>query len=485
VTSAAPTILSVQADSAWAVILTVSLVALPAVLLLRRLINRPGGLASGLLLSLPLVLPLVAALMFGHPLLPEIAVLRPAVNAVVDGSGGGLDHLVLLRDSSGRFVIPYALAASTGPWLVALGGLISSMMLLRRALGCLAMRRVIRRCSPVDDARRSSVAGMTSQLSRSMGLSLAPQVLLLPEGTAGTFAVSGQRVLISRDLLDCLDDSELEATLAHELAHLKARDVLVVGIAGFLRDVVAWNPVAHLALRKLTMDRELEADRRAAAVTGQPLAVASSLLKVCELMRGRGVLRPVAALGFGPAKGRVSRRVSNMLELADGGAAPEPAGSLPFAVAATLAAVLALQVGAQLADRGEAALAFVWGTPTADKTLVWTPRADVWDLKERTVTGQDQDRRANQSGKRGSDRSLPPRAALAYLQAAPAVAESNLDSWVTAVMRAARKGIGPRVGGLETRQGWRAQPLIADGDMGPFGVYRVEQLELPAKLLSP
>ena len=78
-----PTILALQADSAWFVIVAVSLVTLPVVLLLRRLIDRPGGLASGILLSLPLALPLVAAVLYGHPVLPEIAVLRPALQAVL------------------------------------------------------------------------------------------------------------------------------------------------------------------------------------------------------------------------------------------------------------------------------------------------------------------------------------------------------------------------------------------------------------------
>ncbi|MGH2820048.1 MAG: hypothetical protein ACRDJ5_05285 [Actinomycetota bacterium] len=46
--SASPTILAVETDSAWAVVLVVSLVTLPTVLVLRRLINRPGGAAAGL-----------------------------------------------------------------------------------------------------------------------------------------------------------------------------------------------------------------------------------------------------------------------------------------------------------------------------------------------------------------------------------------------------------------------------------------------------
>jgi hypothetical protein len=125
-----PTILALQADSAWFVIVAVSLVTLPAVVLLRRLIDRPGGLASGILLSLPLVLPLVAAVLYGHPVLPEVAILQPAVQAMLeDPSKAG--PLMFLR-AGGRVLIPYSLAASTGPWLLVVGGAATVFMLLRR-----------------------------------------------------------------------------------------------------------------------------------------------------------------------------------------------------------------------------------------------------------------------------------------------------------------------------------------------------------------
>jgi len=473
-----PTILALQADSAWFVIVAVSLVTLPAVLLLRRLIDRPGGLASGILLSLPLVLPLVAAVLYGHPGLPEIAVLRPALQAVLENPSKA-GHLMFLR-AGGRVVIPYALAASTGPWLLFIGGAATIFMLLRRVLGMLWMRRLLRAClipfgNEIDESVR--------RLCRAAGLRSVPQVLMLPEGITGAFAVagSGGRILLSRKLIDELEPREFEAALAHEIAHLRARDVRVVAIAGWLRDVVAWNPVAHIAFRRLQLDRELEADRQAAALTGDPLAVASGLLKMCELVRCRPNRRLVTALGFGPRRGRVTRRVHSLLALADGRSVVAPAGALPYVAAAVLAAALALQVGMQMTtgDQGRA-VALVWGTPQTARTSVWTPEIDPWDQKRQADRGGKTRRRGEHTS-----RAIDPRQkALKALQASPAVAEKHLFMWAKTVTWVARREAS-RSAGLTSQSGWEVRPLLGQPPVGSLNVYSVERLSVPMRALRP
>ena len=473
-----PTILALQADSAWFVIVAVSLVTLPAVLLLRRLIDRPGGLASGVLLSLPLVLPLVAAVLYGHPVLPEIAVLRPALQAVLENPAKA-GHLMFLR-AGGRVVIPYALAASTGPWLLLIGGAASVIMLVRRALGLMVMRRLMRGCvalgsNEIDEAVR--------RLCGAAGLSPVPPVLLLPEGTTGAFAVaySGGRILLSRDLIDHLKTKELEATLAHEIAHLRSRDVRIVTIAGWLRDVVAWNPVAHIAFRRLQLDRELEADRQAAALTGDPLAVASGLLKMCELMRCRTRRNPATVLGFGPRRGRVARRVHSLLAVADGRSVVAPAGALPYVAAAVLAAVLALQVGMQMTtgDQGRA-VALMWGTPRTAGTSVWTPEIHPWDQKRQAERGA----RTRRRGERTSRELHPRRSALRALQASPAVGAKHLFVWARTVTWVARRRASRSLG-LTSQSSWEVRPLLGQSPVGSLNVYSVERLSVPMRAFRP
>ena len=149
------------------------------------------------------------------------------------------------------------------------------------------------RSKPAEEAR---VGKMVAMLAGAAKAKRVPAVLVLPGWACGAFAVGGRRsrILISRSLLEALDDDELEAVLAHEVAHVAAKDMRVLALAGLLRDMTAWNPFSHVALRRLLRDRELEADRLAASITGKPLAVASSLIKMCDLLQDS---RPGGARG--------------------------------------------------------------------------------------------------------------------------------------------------------------------------------------------
>ena len=141
-TSAAPTVLAIEGDSAWIVILAVSSVTLAAVLLLRRLIKRPGGLASGLLLSLPLVLPLIAALSFDQAVLPVVAVLSPVDSSLLQRSHELL-HFLLLSDQ-GRHVVcdlvPQRLVAHLPPRYSAIRSSRSPSLFMPRSRAASAAR---------------------------------------------------------------------------------------------------------------------------------------------------------------------------------------------------------------------------------------------------------------------------------------------------------------------------------------------------------
>lgn len=369
-TTAAPTVLAIEGDSAWIVILAVSAVSLLAVMIMRRLIKRPGGLASGVLLALPLVLPLIAAVSFDHAALPVVAVLRPISDHLLAQSSD-LFHVLFLSHSR-NVVTAYALYETAGAWMLWIGVTVSSVMLIRRAIGTYFLRKVVRGSRPLCPSEETEIVAMVAALTAKSSLSKAPTVLVTSEG-CGAFAMRGKggRILIASDLLQELDEQELEGILAHEIAHLEARDVEVSFAAGFLRDLVAWNPIAHLAYRRLLVDREVEADRRAVSLTGDPLAVASGLVRLCELKKGRRRGLNVAVAFNG---GRVPARVGNLLALADGGVVLRAGGAAPYLLAVLLVAVLGLQVGAQIASQDAGAYAIVLGSaaePSVDQ--YWAP----------------------------------------------------------------------------------------------------------------
>ena len=467
-TQAAPTILAVETDSAWIVIVAVSLVTLCAALLLRRLIGRSGGLLSGILLVLPLLLPVVAALVYERAVLPEFAVLQPARAALSDRSQDLL-HLLYLSNGRGGGTF-YALIGSFGPWILLIGVSVSSFMLLRRAVGMVLLHRLIGRCRTPARPLAATLDETIRRLGETCGLRRNPQLLLLPPGLSGAFAVGVKypRILISEDLIDELEEDELAAILAHEVSHIHSSDVSVVFLAGLLRDMIAWNPVAHIAYRRLTSDREIEADRRAAAMTGSPLAVASGLLKMYEIVKGRRPCTGRIALAFLRPGGRIARRVSHLLDVADGRVTVRNAGRLPYVAAAVLVALVGLQAGARIAaDR--AALAIVWGTPDVSASAYPSKRAPA----ETEDPKQGRDKTKSRSKLIGSPKSPTD----LRLRNFSSIKEQKVDEWIRAMTKWMRKQGGTSLSPLtlrwEARQDWTAVPLQCT--VASICIYRMER----------
>jgi heat shock protein HtpX len=122
-------------------------------------------------------------------------------------------------------------------------------------------------------------------------------------------------VCCTTGIMQVLSPSELEGVMAHELSHVKNRDVLILTIASFFASVAAMimqfgfffgaggddddNPsfaivllvsfvvyiVSFFLMLALSRYREFAADRGAAIVTGRPSALASALVKISGAMQ--------------------------------------------------------------------------------------------------------------------------------------------------------------------------------------------------------
>ena len=424
-------------------------------------------MASGLLLSLPLALPIVAAIIYQGGVLPEITVLKP-ISAAVQEPSENLMHLLFLSDGRGQ-ATAYAFYGQAGAWIFLIGIGVSSIMLLRRLSGAIVLRRLISRCSGADPERDDHILFVVAHLAATAGLKSPPEVLILPLGVSGAFAVGARRgrVLVSRDLIEALDDDELAAVIAHEIAHLASRDVPVVFAAGFLRDFAAWNPLAHLAFRRLLADREFEADRRAASMTRNPLALASGLLTVFALMKGqRNYLQKGALALLKPRRG-ITRRVTTLLAMADRGTPVDARlGRGIYFLAALAVAALGLQAGARLAA-DDSTWAFVWGKPTTDKVTPWEPtaagRSRLGDGKlTRAERKEHLKTRIEEPSLQRFLRTIEPRSPLL-------VAEVNREALSAKLFRMAHR-LGIPASNLPLQA--RPVPLLA---RGPFGVYLIDQ----------
>lgn len=123
-------------------------------------------------------------------------------------------------------------------------------------------------------------------------------------------------VAVTTGLMRKLDQRELEAVLAHELSHVKNRDMAILTIASFISTlafyivrysfyfggfggnrrnsngglVVVWIVsilvwiISFLLIRALSRYREFAADRGSAAITGNPVNLISALRKISGTM---------------------------------------------------------------------------------------------------------------------------------------------------------------------------------------------------------
>ena len=160
--------------------------------------------------------------------------------------------------------------------------------------------------SPDDDP---ALWQMVERLAQRAGLPM-PRVYISPAAAPNAFATGrGPRhsaVCVTAGLRQMLNSEELEGVIAHELSHVKNRDILISTIAAILAGAISsitymamWgnddrrsNPLIALLLMILapiaaaliqlaiSRSREFEADRSAAELVGNPRGLARSLQKL-------------------------------------------------------------------------------------------------------------------------------------------------------------------------------------------------------------
>ena len=221
-------------------------------------------------------------------------------------------------------------------------------------------RMVLRmyRASLVTEAQAPELYAMVNRLRRRAGLPM-PKIAIAPHAQPNAFATGRNPehavVAVTSGILKAMPPEELEGVLAHELAHVKNRDMLTSTIAATMagaisnlpyllmfgggRDDDNGNPIAQLALMLLgpiaamliqfaiSRQREFEADRVGAEIAGRPLPLARALrrldamahqipMQVAPAAAPLALVNPLAAFGGGlgrlfsthpPTEERVSR----------------------------------------------------------------------------------------------------------------------------------------------------------------------------------
>ena len=161
---------------------------------------------------------------------------------------------------------------------------------------------------------------LTERLTRQAGLPMA-KVYVIPDPSPNAFATGRNpqhaAVAATEGILQVLSESELEGVIAHELAHVKHRDILISSVAATIAAAIMMvarmamyagmfggyggqgegrdrgnNPIALLAMMILaplaamliqaaiSRSREYSADAGGAAIAGTPYGLADALRKI-------------------------------------------------------------------------------------------------------------------------------------------------------------------------------------------------------------
>lgn len=172
------------------------------------------------------------------------------------------------------------------------------------------------RAQPVDEQHPNAVVrnyvADVRQMARDAGLP-QPQVAIIPNDQPNAFATGrnpeNAAVCATTGLLDMLTRDEVRGVMAHELAHVKNRDTLIMtvtatiagaiaalanfalffggndrerpgGVIGTIALMLLAPMAAGLVQMAISRGREYEADRVGAEIAGDPQALASALQKI-------------------------------------------------------------------------------------------------------------------------------------------------------------------------------------------------------------
>jgi len=174
------------------------------------------------------------------------------------------------------------------------------------------------RAQPVTREQLPRAYDIVERLTQKIGIPM-PKIYVIPTESPNAFATGRNpnhaSVAVTQGILGLLNDEELEGVLAHELGHVRNRDILISSIAAtiagaitYFAEIARWGmifggyerdrdnrggggfaalfmlilaPIAAALIQlAVSRSREYQADETGAHFTGNPYALASALAKL-------------------------------------------------------------------------------------------------------------------------------------------------------------------------------------------------------------
>ena len=226
------------------------------------------------------------------------------------------------------------LAALSGLFLF-VGNMLGGRQGLTIALGLAAMMNLgtywlsdklvikMTRSRPVSEQEAPWLYTIVRNLTQRAGMPM-PKLYVMPAAQPNAFATGRNpdhaAVAVTEGILNVLDERELEGVLAHELAHVKNRDILIGSVAATIGAAISYlgymmfffggrddedsgpfgalgmllffilSPIAAALIQMaISRSRESQADRSGAELLGDPTPLANALIKIDAAARNAPV----------------------------------------------------------------------------------------------------------------------------------------------------------------------------------------------------
>ncbi len=180
------------------------------------------------------------------------------------------------------------------PILVAIWASIASIRLAWWIVGAISLRRLARRCERMD---ASMFLDLVESTKAKLGMKKQIQLYMSSEReTPMQWGMWRPKVLLPMES-SRWQPERIRTVLLHELAHVARADCVTRAVAHFVTSILWFNPVSHLAYRRLVSECELACDDIALKSGCDPFAYADTLLDVSRL-RQKQTSKLTPALGM-------------------------------------------------------------------------------------------------------------------------------------------------------------------------------------------
>lgn len=331
----------------------VALLLAPALQLLRRRSPQARWLAScaalGTMAALPVITVFLVSVEPQRPIKPDLAARTPA-----PASKNGLPHMASLEPpavgDTGHAKAPspeiIAPTLQKRPWTERMEAMLKPLLpwfvlLWLAGVAALSVWHV-GEWWQLQRARRLGtrpVAGLIEEVFADLThkLRVGRPVRLLESARAAVPAVVGWLrpvVLLPASAMSGLTPEQIQALLAHELAHIRRQDCLVKVAQAIVETLLFYHPAVWWVSGRISQESEQCCDDLALAVCGDRQAYARALAKAAELSRGHPSL---SAASTGSKLLPRTRRIMNISQEKQAVGTRWGAGAVTLGVVALLA----------------------------------------------------------------------------------------------------------------------------------------------------